>query len=217
MKVRKRERFGFLVALALGFCVAGPNVASASVQKSPMEVIKSATERALKVLQECGGSSLEDIKARRQASRAIAEEYVDFEEAGRRSLGRHWRSLSPDQRTEFIRLFKDLLYFTYIGKVDSYTCGEGDQIRYDEERVEGRFALVKTRVRYQNQDVPVEYRMIQKDDRWMVYDVVIEGVSYVNNYRSQFDNILVNRSVNDFLDSLRQKVAELEKNDRLGR
>ncbi len=217
MRGRKWARFGFLVLLVLGFCVAGPDDASASVQKSPMEVIKSATERALKTLQECGGSSPEDIKARRAASRAIAEEYVDFEEAGKRSLGRHWRSLSPDQRTEFIRLFKDLLYFTYIGRVDSYTCGQGEQIQYDEERVEGRFALVKTRVRYQNQDVPVEYRMIQRDDRWMVYDVVIEGVSYVNNYRSQFDNILVNRSVDDFLDSLRQKVAELEKNDRLGR
>lgn len=216
MKRRGRGRLGVFKALVLLVFAGGMGVASASGEKSPMAVIKSATDRALHVLQTCGGSSPENIKARREATRAIAEDYVDFEEAGKRTLGRHWKSLTPEQRTEFVRLFKDLLYFTYIGKVDTYTCGQGELIRYDEERVEGRFALVKTRVRYQNQDVPVEYRMIQNGDRWMVYDVVIEGVSYVSNYRSQFDSILVNRSVNEFLDSLRQKVAELEKNDRLG-
>jgi len=216
MKRTAWGRFGASAAFTLMIFVGGLGVASASAQKSPKEVIKSATDRALHVLQTCPGSTPENIKARREAARAIADDYVDFEEAGKRTLGRHWKSLSSEQRTEFIRLFKDLLYFTYIGKVDTYTCGQGDVIRYDEERVEGRFALVKTRVRYQNQDVPVEYRMILNGDRWMVYDVVIEGVSYVNNYRSQFDSILVNRSVADFLDSLRQKVAELEKNDRLG-
>ncbi len=191
-------------------------ISSARAQTRPTDVIKSATERALRVLHTCGTDSPEHIKARREAVRSIATEYVDFEEAAKRSLGRHWRSLNPEQRSEFVRLFKDLLYFTYIGKVDTYTCGEDEVVRYEEERVEGRFALVKTRVRYQNQDVIVEYRMIQSGDRWMVYDVVIEGISYVNNYRSQFESFLVNRSVNDLLDSLKQRVAELEKNDRLG-
>lgn len=191
-------------------------VSSAPAQTKPTDVIKNATERALHVLHTCGTDSPEHIKARREAVRSIAMEYVDFEEAAKRSLGRHWRSLNPEQRTEFVSLFKDLLYFTYIGKVDTYTCGEDEVVRYEEERVEGRFALVKTRVRYQNQDVVVEYRMIQSGDRWMVYDVVIEGISYVSNYRSQFESFLVNRSVNDLLDSLKQKVAELEKNDRFG-
>jgi len=76
--------------------------------------------------------------------------------------------------------------------------------------------LVKTRVSYQDQMVPVEYRMIQTDKGWMVYDVVIEGVSYVNNYRKQFDSILVNKPVDDLFAMLRDKVAELEKNDSLG-
>lgn len=204
-----------LSVLAMVVVLAGRG-AAVSAQMSPTQVVQDATKRVLHVLSTCGGDTPENIKARREAVRTIALDYVDFEEAGKRTLGRHWKTFTPEQRAEFIRLFKDLLYFTYIGKVDTYTCGQEEVIRYIEERVEGRYALVKTRVRYQNEDVAVEYRMLQSGDRWMVYDVVIEGISYVNNYRAQFDGALVNRSVTDFLESLRQKVVELEKNDRLG-
>lgn len=216
MKTSGQRTFWASALLALGLFWLQGHVAVAWAQATPTEVIKNATARALQMLRTCGGTSPEELKARHEAIRNLAVEYVDFEEAAKRSLGRHWRNLTPEQRSEFVRLFKDLLYFTYIGRVDTYTCGAEEQIQYEEERVEGRFALVKSRVRYQNQDVAVEYRMLQRGGRWMVYDVVIEGISYVNNYRSQFDSFLVNRSVNDFLESLRQKVAELEKNDRLG-
>ncbi|MGQ9485140.1 MAG: MlaC/ttg2D family ABC transporter substrate-binding protein [Desulfosoma sp.] len=216
MKTLGQRTFWASAFLVLGLYWLQGHAAVAWAQTTPTEVIKNATARALQVLRTCRGNSPEELRARREAVRSLAMEYVDFEEAAKRSLGRHWKNLTPEQRSEFLRLFKDLLYFTYIGKVDTYTCGEEEQIRYEEERVEGRFALVKTRVRYQNQDVAVEYRMLQSGGRWMVYDVVIEGISYVNNYRSQFDSFLVNRSVNDFLESLKQKVAELQKNDRLG-
>lgn len=216
MKTSIQRTFWVSAIFALGLCWMQGHAAAAWAQATPTEVIKDATARALQVLRTCAGNAPENIKARHEAVRALALEYVDFEEAAKRTLGRHWKTLTPEQRSEFVRLFKDLLYFTYIGKVDTYTCGEEEQIRYEEERVEGRYALVKTRVRYQNQDVTVEYRMLQSGGRWMVYDVVIEGISYVNNYRSQFDSLLVNRSVGDFLENLRQKVAELEKNDRLG-
>lgn len=216
MKKLGQRTFWASALLLLGLYWLQGHAAVAWAQTTPTEVIKNATARALQVLRTCGNNSPEEFKARDEALRSLAVEYVDFEEAAKRSLGRHWRNLTPEQRSEFVRLFKDLLYFTYIGRVDTYTCGEEEQIRYEEERVEGRYALVKTRVRYQNQDVAVEYRMLQSGGRWMVYDVVIEGISYVNNYRSQFDSFLVNRSVNDFLESLKQKVAELQKNDRPG-
>ncbi|ROQ92138.1 MlaC/ttg2D family ABC transporter substrate-binding protein [Desulfosoma caldarium] len=216
MKTSITKTFWVSAIFALGLCWTQGHAVAQSTHATPTEVIKDVTARALQLVHDCAGNAPEDIKARREAVRALALEYVDFEEAAKRTMGRHWRRMSPEQRSEFVRLFKDLLYFTYIGKLDSYTCGEEEQIHYEGERVQGRYALVKTSVRYQNQDVAVEYRMLQSGGRWMVYDVVIEGISYVNNYRSQFDSLLVNRSVDDFLERLRQKVAELEKNDRLG-
>lgn len=183
----------------------------------PMDVIKSGTDRALAVLNVCRDEESDEVRRqKREEIKKIAYDYVDFEEMGRRALGRHWKKLTPAQQDEFLRLFKDLLYFTYIGRVDTYTCGQTQTIAYDEEKILGRYALVKTRVSYQDQMVPVEYRMIQTDKGWMVYDVVIEGVSYVNNYRKQFDSILVNKPVDDLFAMLRDKVAELEKNDSLG-
>ncbi|MBZ4660822.1 MAG: transporter substrate-binding protein [Desulfacinum sp.] len=182
-----------------------------------MDVIKSGTDRALAVLNVCRDEESDEVRRqKREEIKKIAYDYVDFEEMGRRALGRHWKKLTPAQQDEFLRLFKDLLYFTYIGRVDTYTCGQTQTIAYDEEKILGRYALVKTRVSYQDQMVPVEYRMIQTDKGWMVYDVVIEGVSYVNNYRKQFDSILVNKPVDDLFAMLRDKVAELEKNDSLG-
>lgn len=216
MKTLGQRTFWASAVLALGLCWLQGHATVAWAQATPTEVIKDATARVLQVLRTCRGNSPEALKARHEAVRNLALEYVDFNEAAKRALGRHWKSLSPEQRSEFVRLFKDLLYFTYIGKVDTYTRDEEEQIHYEDERVEGRYALVKTRVRYQNQDVVVEYRMLQRGGQWMVYDVVVEGISYVNNYRSQFANFLVNHSVKDFLESLKQKVAELDKNDRLG-
>ncbi len=215
-----RKRIGiflWVAGMVLGWICFTAAWVCAGNPPRPIDVIKNGTEKALRILNTCSKEdSPETIRRRRQEIKQIAYEYVDFEEMGRRALGRHWKRFTPAQREEFIRLFKDLLYFTYIGKVDTYTCGKKQTIIYDGERILGRYALVKTRVDYQGQKVPVEYRMIKKDRGWMVYDVVIEGVSYVNNYRKQFDTILMKKSVDELFSMLKSKVAELEKDDRRG-
>ena len=112
----------------------------------------------------------------------------DFTETAKRALGRHWQGLAEKDRQEFTSLFTDLIERAYISKIERYS---GERIAYAGEAVDGGLATVRTRfVTKQGTEVPVDYRMQQRGDRWLVYDVSVEGVSLINNYRTQFDKII---------------------------
>ncbi len=206
---RSKSRWiAFLVAVAT--TLGAPWVGAGS-ELGPMEVIRAGTDRVLEVLNLCEAEPTpERMKRRREEIREIAYDFVNFEEMSKRALGRHWKKLSARERDEFVELFQKLLYNTYIDRVDTYTCGE-EEIHYDQERVEGDYAQVRTRISgYRGTEIPVEYRMVRTDGKWLVYDVVIEGVSFVNNYRKQFDAVLTNRTFDHLLSVLRDKIAQLE-------
>ena len=111
------------------------------------------------------------------------------------------------KQQEFVKIFEQLLFNTYLDRVETYTCSN-EQVLYDNEMIEGSSAVVKTRVSgYKEKDVAIDYRLRLKDGQWKVYDVVVEGISLVNNYRQQFNAILAKESFDGLLKRMQEKLA----------
>ncbi len=193
------KRLSLLVTMAgLGLGLAAQAWAGA-----PTDQARQYTDQVLKVLQE------PELKpAQRQvAVRKVAIEIFDVSETARRALGRHWQSRTPAEREEFTRLFAELLESTYISKIDLYG---GEQLTYVGEAIDGDFAIVRaTILRRRGADVPVEARMLRRGARWYIYDIAVEGISLINNYRSQFDRIIQTSSYDELLRRLRTKRDEM--------
>jgi len=174
----------------------------------PVRVIQSGTDRALVILKETRSGTGTSLRQRKPEILVIIDEYFNFDEMAKRALGRPWKDQSPQGQQEFVKLFKQLLFNTYVDRVDSYT-GSNERVVYDGEEVEGEYALVKTRVvGYRDADVQVDYRLRLLAGHWKVYDVIVEGVSLVSNYRSQFNSILASESFDGLLKKMRNKVSE---------
>lgn len=191
---------------------------------TPREVVQRSVARVIELVDasghalpsERGGAAGAGISVRRRAQiRAIAEELFDFDDVARRALSVHWATRTPAERTEFVSLFTDLLERAYIGKVESYS---GEKIVYPAEKIDGDFAIVRSRIVPKRQgdarahETGLEYRLLKKDGRWKVYDVVIDGVSFVSTYRSQFDRIIKSSSYASLIDRMRDPRAETRLN-----
>ena len=174
-----------VIAVMLAVAVAAGREAWAG---APTEQLRPQIERGIKVLEDPELAKESRMPERRVAIRRIANEIFDFTETTRRSLGPHWPPRTPQEREEITRLFADLLERSYIGKIEMYS---GEKIQYAGDTIEGEQATVRTRlVTKQAVEIPVDYRMHRVGDRWLSYDVVIEGVSLVANYRAQFNKII---------------------------
>jgi phospholipid transport system substrate-binding protein len=173
---------------------------------SPLQLVQSGSDRGLKIIKSSlfeGGPSLQQ---RREEILTIVEEYFDFNEMARRSLGKCWKDLAPQQQQEFVQLFKQLLFNVYVSRIEA-TTARTTSTRYNGETIDGRYALVKTSVMGASKpDFAIDYRLVLEGMEWKVYDVVIEGVSLVNNYRQQFGSILNKESVESLLNRMRKKV-----------
>jgi len=139
--------------------------------------------------------------------RKIINEIFDYQALSERTLGRDWKKFNPQQQTEFVDLFSKLLENVYADRILAYThekieYGKATDLR--ENQVEVESFIITT----DNKKVPLFYRLMQKDGTWRVYDVVIEGVSMIKNYRGQFRQILTNKAPEDLLQTLREKVKE---------
>ncbi len=124
----------------------------------------------------------------------------------KRSLGIHWNKRNPNEQKEFVSLFSDLLEDTYIRKIERY---EDEKVVYVGERQEGSYATVKTKIiSTSGIETPVEYKIFKKGDKWEVYDIIIEGVSLVNNYRIQFSHIISSSSYEDLVNRIKKKALK---------
>ena len=182
--------------------------ASVAAALTPTETVKSRVDQALQSLSQTANPGAEASERRRADIRRAADTLFDFPDMSRRALGRHWTDRTAAEREEFTRLFTDLIARTYIGKIDRYA---GESIAYVGERVDGDEASVRSQVvTAKGSQIPVEYRMHRANDAWSAYDVLIENVSLVGTYRSQFDRIIKAESFADLLRRLREKgqVAE---------
>ncbi|HKX05146.1 MAG TPA: ABC transporter substrate-binding protein [Methylomirabilota bacterium] len=195
--------------LALGLAVITAVPAAAGV---PTDQLRGAVDRVLKTLDDPSLKGGDKVADRRGAVRKIANEIFDFGEIAKRSMARHWQPLSEAQRTEFVGLFADLLERSYISKIETYG---GEKIQYTAEKIDGDYATVSTRIVTKNgTEVPVDYRMTKRGDRWLVYDVSIEGVSLVSSYRTQFNKIIQTSSYNELVSKLKNKQDELVAEDK---
>ena len=196
---------GISFLVLLGFPIV---VSSGFAATSPMALVQSGTDRALQIIRSAHSGTAPSLSERRAEILKIVDEYFDFQEMAKRALGRPWKEQSPQKQQEFVDLFKQLLFNNYAGKVETYT-GTNEQVVYDTEKIEGEYALVKTRVlNYKNTNVQLDYRLKLISGQWKVYDIAAEGVSLVDNYRGQFNSILAGKSFDSLLSQLREKVAD---------
>jgi phospholipid transport system substrate-binding protein len=195
----KKQLIGFLIILWLML----PLYVYSGV---PLETVKGYIARVLDVLQDPALKGDAGKKVKKEKIKLISEKMFDFTELSRRSLGQNWNRLSPDQQKEFIILYKSLLEEAYADKITSY---KDERVIFKKEITlsEKTFA-VETIIVTKTSEVPINYRVIEKDGQWKVYDVVIEGVSLVSNYRTQFKEILANKTPDVLLETLRKKVAQ---------
>jgi phospholipid transport system substrate-binding protein len=186
--------FGLTLQLLLGVAGAwaGP----------PTDLVKQVIEKSLDALKEPGSS-----EARRQKVKRIVDPYFDYQEMAKRSLGPAWGKLSPGQRQEFVALFAQLLEASYSDKIEKYA--QRVKIDYTGEIASGDNVEVRTVVVRSNDRIPLNYRLMNEGGTWKVYDVVIEGVSLVSNYRSQFSRIIHESSYAELVKRLKTKVSEL--------
>ena len=189
-----------VLIVAAGLALLTARVALAG---PPTDQIKDRVEQVLKIVQDPELKKEGRAAERRAAIRRVASEIFDFEDTSKRALGRYWQERTPEERKEFVELFTDLLEHSYVSKIEQY---RGEKIGYVGETIDGDVATVRTRiVTPKGTEVPVDYRMARQGDRWRVYDVVIEGVSLVSNYRTQFNKIIQTSSYKDLVEKLRAK------------
>jgi phospholipid transport system substrate-binding protein len=186
--------------------------AVAAPAASPRDIVQSAVNRVVVALQKADGEA-DPTPAQRLAReqrrldiRRVAADLFDFDEISRRALSRHWTARSPEEQAEFVRLFTDLLERTYIGRIESYS---GEKIMYLGEVVDGPFATVRSKVVTRRRtETPLDYKLHLRDGRWKVYDVLIDHVSFVATYRSEFGRIIQKESYSALVERLRKQNVE---------
>jgi phospholipid transport system substrate-binding protein len=195
-------------AMRVGALAAGIAVASATVWAGPpTDQVKGAVDRVLKLVTDPELKKPQNAEKRRGQIREVARQLFDFEEMSKRAMARHWAPLKPEQKKRFTELFSDLLENSYVSKIESYG---GEKIAYLPEQVDGDITIVKSKlVTQKGTEIPIDYRLQKDGDRFEVYDVVIEGVSLVANYRSQFNKIITQSSFDELVKKMEQKQLEV--------
>jgi len=191
------------VLLGLGLLLASSSRAWAGL---PTDQLKTSVDRVIRLVEDPALKTDAKVKERRVAIRKEAENILDFQETAKRALGTHWQRLSEKDQQEFVSLFSDLLEHAYISKIERYS---GEKITYAGEAADGDVVTVKTRfITKQGTEIPIDYRMLRRGDRWLAYDVIIEGVSLVANYRVQFDKIVRTASYAELVTRMKNRAGE---------
>jgi len=169
----------------------------------PLDIVKAHVGSVLEVLRDPKLQGEAGRKIKEQKIEAAADELFDFVELSKRTLGLDWNKLTPEQRKEFVQLFRSILRDAYVERVTAYT---GEPVNFTKEVPLSDTAVeVQSVVATKNGQVPINYRVTREGNDWRVYDVVIESVSLVSNYRTQFREILGNNPPEKLLDTLRKR------------
>ena len=200
----KRQRFymhlvvvGLMIYLSMvSVCFADSEIQS-QLKNTIDKVIEIVKDEALK----------NDQQARRAALRKTIDERFNYRQMVMRSLAKNWDARSDQERREFIALFKSLLENSYANKLEAY---RDEKINYLDEIIKGKYALIKTEVVRRSSTIGVDYKLIEENGNWQVYDFVIEGVSMVRNYRSQFTKIIRRDSYEVLVQKLTDKIHDIK-------
>jgi phospholipid transport system substrate-binding protein len=180
---------------------------SASAWASVTDEVKKTVDQVIAIVSDASLKKPQNEAKRRAELKSTISRIFDYGEMAKRSLGIHWKERTSAEQKEFVGLFATLLENSYANKIESY---HNEKILYDKEIVEGDYAEVKSRVvTAKTDEYSLDYRLLKEGNRWMVYDVVIEGVSLVSNYRSQFHKIILNQGYSALVKKLKTKSEEI--------
>ncbi|HXF93195.1 MAG TPA: ABC transporter substrate-binding protein [Nitrospiraceae bacterium] len=171
------------------------------------DAVKSTIDEVLRILRDKDLKKPERAEERRRLLEKVIGARFNYEEMSKRALGAPWNQLNEQEREEFVQLFRILLTNSYADKIESYS---GEPVQYVNERTEKDFAEVRTKIVSGKAEIPLDYRLLNKNGEWRVYDVVIDGVSLVNNYRGQFTKIIRSSSYADLVEQLRKKSDKIK-------
>ena len=180
--------------------------ALASSPVGPREAVEAAVGRFMTIIQN-GRADDAAVGERSEQIRQIVREMFDFDEISRRALSRHWQALPREDQAEFVTLFRDLLERAYLTQVEA--AGGGEKIAFIGESIENGSATVRSKVvTRQGSEIPLDYRLHQRDGNWRIYDVAVQGVSFIASYRTQFDRVIRAESYSSLRERLLKKAME---------
>ncbi len=197
---------GFIIILLLMVCAAVLTSSQLACAGGPTEGLQQSVDSVLAIARNEALKGPGKQTERRAAMRKIVDNIFDFGEMSKRSMALNWKKRTPEEKKEFVSLFADLLEATYASKIERYN---GEKIVYTGESIDDGYSMVRTKVITKtNTEIPLDYKLMREGGKWMVYDVVIEGVSLINNYRSQFNQIISSGSYDGLVARLKKKSIE---------
>jgi phospholipid transport system substrate-binding protein len=201
-KIRQIAIGIFIFTLCVGF----PRFAQAG---EPLEVVRTAIDKAVQILKDPKLQGMDKKRERIDRLREALTPIFDYDEMSKRALGGHWRRRTPAEQEEFVVVFRDFLERIYSDKIDLYG---GEKVLFGRETIDTDFAQVETTIiSLKGEEIAVVYKLRRENGKWKVYDAVVENISLINNYRSQFDRVISSASYEELLKRLREKVDNTAK------
>ncbi len=191
-----------LMPVVLGALLAWPSQAA----NGPRDQLKVTVDTVIATLRD---ESI-PIEVRREQLATLVQARFDLEAISRWVLGPYWRTAGEQERKKFIELFPELIKATYLGRIEGYN---DEQVVFVNEVVDGRRAEVETRILTASAEIPVNYKLVIRGDQWLVYDVIVENISLVRNFRSSYGEIVRKDGLDGLLRQMEEKIAELRKNE----
>jgi len=194
--------------ISLVFCALALSLVLGSLAFAgePQDRLKGGIDKVIAILSDQALKGPAKRAERQTKLRAVADSFFDWRELSKRAVAEHWSKYTPKQQDEFVVSFSELLQKTYIRKLEKFN---NEKVNYVKEQIEENQAFINTQVVMKDKTIPINYIMIKRD-QWMVYDVVIEGVSLVKNYRSQFSKILTKESPEALIQRIKDKIKALD-------
>lgn len=210
-RLMRTTRFTVLPAVAaLSAIAAFPLPLALADKETPTEGVRATIDEVIRILEDPKLKDPAKLVPRRRLLEEVIAARFDYAEMSKRTLAGYWTPLTADERAEFVELFKRYLTDRYAEKIEGYS---GEQVLYLSERMKGNYAEVRTKIRSKKTEIPMDYRLLLKESRWQVYDIVVDGISLVKNYRSQFEKIIRSDSYQELVRRLRDRTVTEERNE----
>jgi len=187
-----------LIIFMLAFAIQAKAVSVVSA--SPTAQLRTTVDAILDILRD----KTLGVETRRDKIRTLVNQRFYFRAMSQRTLGRNWKKASTEQQNKFVTLFSDLLGKTYLGRIEAYTDERVEYLR--EKNKNPKRAVVYTQIVTKSADIPINYKLAKKGDQWLIYDVIIEEVSLISNYRSSYAEIIKKDGIDSLLEKIKEKL-----------
>ncbi len=198
-----KNKLKLMTLLLAVFLMSLPGISQAAV---PDLVVSQTVDEIIRILGDESLKGKDKKTERRDMIRGAISKGFNFKAMAKRSMGKYWKERTPQEREEFTGLFRSLIEISYISKIEGFT---NEKILYEKAKTKNNISVVKTKiVLSKGTEIPINYRLMKRADRWYIYDVVIEGVSLVRNYRTQFSSVLRKKSYSTLVEQLKTKIEK---------